>query len=179
MLYDQLSKIQKELKCPKLQYNKFGNFKYRNCEDILEALKEFIGDGLFLTITDEIVDISGRIYVKSTASISDGKVNISVSAYAREPISKKGMDESQITGSSSSYARKYALNGLFLIDDNKCADAISYNNDSLPELLPTHTQKWKRAIEAYQRDGNLKSVLSKVTISDQNKKAIMETANVS
>lgn len=111
-----LIEIQQQLKAPKSQVNSFGNYKYRNCEDILEALKPLLSSPL--TITDEIVMVGTRYYVKATATY-DG---VSVTAYAREAEIKKGMDEAQITGSASSYARKYALNGLFAIDDSKDAD---------------------------------------------------------
>lgn len=126
-----LSKLQKELKAPKSQFNKFGNYKYRNCEDILEALKPILPEGIFVKIEDDIISVGSRIYVKSIAIISDGENSISNTAMAREPENKKGMDESQITGAASSYARKYALNGLFLIDDTR--DADSHDNTPKPE----------------------------------------------
>lgn len=121
-LVTKLAKIQQELKAPKNQFNSFSNFKYRSCEDIMEAVKPLLGN-LILTVSDEIVQIGDRYYVKASASLSDGTSDIINSAYAREPLSKKGMDESQITGATSSYARKYALNGLFAIDDTKDADS--------------------------------------------------------
>lgn len=117
-----LSQIQQQLKAPKSQHNNFGNYNYRNCEDILEAVKPLLGD-LVLTISDDIVSIGSRYYVKATATLSDGQNTITNTAFARESETKKGMDESQITGASSSYARKYALNGLFCIDDTKDADS--------------------------------------------------------
>lgn len=121
-----LIEVQKELKAPKDQENTFGKYKYRNCEDILEAVKPKLEKvGLLLTISDEIVNIGDRFYVKATASVTDGDKVISVSALAREELIKKGMDGSQITGSASSYARKYALGGLFCIDDNKDADSTN------------------------------------------------------
>jgi len=121
-----LLKIQTELKAPKNQVNAFGKYKYRSCEDILEAVKPLLKEtGCFLTINDEIVEIGGRIYVKASARFHDGEHSISTEAYAREEETKKGMDASQITGSASSYARKYALNGLFLIDDTKDADSTN------------------------------------------------------
>ena len=123
-IQQKLFKIQKAIKAPKSQFNKFGHYYYRNCEDIFEATKPHLDD-CTVTITDEIVLIGNRFYVKATATISDHEGSISVSAYAREADSKKGMDESQITGASSSYARKYALNGLFLIDDTKDADSTN------------------------------------------------------
>lgn len=106
------------VKAPKGQINKFGNYKYRSCEDILEAVKPCL-DGLVLTINDDVKFFEGRFYIKATATLSDGVNEISASAFARETLSKKGMDEAQVTGSASSYARKYALNGLFCIDDSK------------------------------------------------------------
>lgn len=118
--------VQTALKAPKGQFNKFGGYKYRSCEDILEAVKPLLLEqGLQLTITDEPVEVGGRIYIKATATVTDGSETATVSGYAREAETKKGMDESQITGTASSYARKYALNGLFLIDDTKDADATN------------------------------------------------------
>jgi len=116
-----LNKIQKELKVPKNQKNTFGGYSYRSCEDILEAVKPLLGEAT-LSLTDEMRELGGRVYVQATATLSDGENSVTVSAYAREAESKKGMDESQITGAASSYARKYALNGLFLIDDTRDAD---------------------------------------------------------
>jgi hypothetical protein len=120
-LYKKLSEIQKNLIAPKGQYNDFSKFYYRSCEDILAAVKPHL-DGLVLTVTDDVVAVGDRVYVKATATISTGSQSISCSAFAREALEKKGMDASQITGSASSYARKYALNGLFAIDDSRDAD---------------------------------------------------------
>lgn len=121
---EKLIEVQSKLKAPKNQSNDFAHFKYRSCEDILEAVKPLIKEqGLSLIINDDIVLIGDRYYVKATILISDGVTSISNTAFAREDISKKGMDASQVTGATSSYARKYALNGLFLIDDNKDADS--------------------------------------------------------
>lgn len=120
----ELIAIQSELHAPKGQYNKFGGFSYRSCEDILEALKPLLAKyKCYVVIRDELAHIGGRFYVNAIASIvnEEGK-SVSTTAFAREADQKKGMDEAQITGSSSSYARKYALNGLFLIDDVKDAD---------------------------------------------------------
>ena len=117
--------IQSELKAPKGQYNSFGKYNYRSCEDILEGVKPLLAKhGLVLTIQDSIELIGDRYYVKATATITDGKENVSTSAYARESLDKKGMDASQVTGATSSYARKYALNGLLAIDDTKDADTM-------------------------------------------------------
>lgn len=119
-----VAEIQLKLKAPKSQFNKFGNYAYRNQEDILEALKPLLGD-LVLSISDDIIEVGGRVYVKSTAIITDGENTLSNSALAREAEEQKGMAEPMLTGSASSYARKYALNGLFLIDDTKDADATT------------------------------------------------------
>lgn len=121
---DRLVLIQSTLKAPKGQYNSFGKYHYRSAEDILEAVKPLLAEnGLSMTISDTLENIGTRYYVKATATLTDGEDSVSVSAYAREEETKKGMDGSQITGAASSYARKYALNGLFLIDDTKDADA--------------------------------------------------------
>ncbi len=123
---EKLIKIQEQLKAPKNQRNNFGNYNYRSCEDIFEAVKPLLKEnGLTLRLTDELVNIGERYYIKATAILSDGNDVIENVAYAREEETKKGMDGSQITGASSSYARKYALNGLFLIDDVKDSDATN------------------------------------------------------
>lgn len=126
-----LAQIQSELKAPKGQRNTFGKYNYRSCEDILEAVKPLLNvRGLVLLITDDIVQIGERYYVRATATIYDSEGSyISNSALAREEAVKKGMDASQITGATSSYARKYALNGLFAIDDTKDADATNKGQD--------------------------------------------------
>lgn len=117
--------IQSELKAPKGQYNSFGKYNYRSCEDILEGVKPLLAKhGLVLTIKDGIELIGDRFYVKATATITDGKEQLSTDAYARESADRKGMDASQVTGAASSYARKYALNGLLAIDDTKDADTM-------------------------------------------------------
>lgn len=124
-----LNRIQQELKAPKSQTNSFGNYKYRNCEDILEAVKPLLGKAI-VTLRDEIMNIGDRYYVKAIATIKEGTESESVTAYAREALEKKGMDASQITGSASSYARKYALNGLFCIDDTKDADSRDNSHET-------------------------------------------------
>ena len=121
-IVSELSRIQKELHAPKSQYNSFGKYKYRNCEDILEALKGVKGESA-VTVSDEIVLIGERYYVKATSSLRYKGEVISNIAYAREPENKKGMDEAMLTGATSSYARKFSLNGLFCIDDTKDADS--------------------------------------------------------
>ena len=124
-LHKKLWTIQQTLNAPKNQRNNFGGYNYRSAEDILEAVKPLL-QNITLTVSDEIVLIGNRYYVKATATLSDGEDAISVTAYAREEESKKGMDCSQLTGATSSYARKYALNGLFCIDDAKDPDTDAY-----------------------------------------------------
>ena len=125
-LVEKLIKIQSTLKAPKNQRNNFGGYNYRSCEDILEAVKPLLAEqGLILTISDDMVMLGNRFYVKASATITDGENSITNVAYAREEETKKGMDSSQITGAASSYARKYALNGLLCIDDTKDADATN------------------------------------------------------
>lgn len=129
-LVQKLTSIQSQLKAPKGQYNKFGNYNYRSLEDINEAVKPLLAsEGLTMTISDELVLVGDRFYIKASVAITDGKETLNVNGYAREEEKKKGMDGSQITGTASSYARKYALNGLFLIDDTKDADT----NENLQE----------------------------------------------
>ena len=130
-VYDKLVSVQTELKAPKNQYNIFGKYNYRSCEDILEDLKPVLKkNGATVIITDTLELVGDRYYVKATAKFVDVESGdfIENSAYAREDLSQKGMSESQITGSTSSYARKYCLNGLFLIDDTKDADTDEYQN---------------------------------------------------
>ena len=129
-----LSKIQAELKAPKGQRNTFGKYNYRSAEDILEAVKPLTAkNGLILTLSDEIELIGDRIYVKATARLTNGEQEVVTVAFAREEASKKGMDASQVTGAASSYARKYALNGLFCIDDNKDSDATNTHGKAEPK----------------------------------------------
>nr|DAR29689.1 MAG TPA: ERF superfamily protein [Caudoviricetes sp.] len=125
-LTKKLIAIQSKLNAPKNQRNKFGNYNYRSAEDILEAVKPLLLENeVALVVYDEIVQFGDRFYVKATAELSDGENKIAVSAFAREEDEKKGMDAAQLTGATSSYARKYAMNGLFAIDDNKDADATN------------------------------------------------------
>lgn len=120
-IHSKLAEIQRTLKAPKNQENKFGKYKYRSCEDILEAVKPLLSD-CTLIVSDKMIMLGDRFYIEATAKISDGKDYVEATAYAREALEQKGMAEAQLTGSTSSYARKYALNGLLLIDDNKDAD---------------------------------------------------------
>ena len=120
-MHKKLADIQQNLKAPKGQFNKFGGYNYRSCEDILSSVKPLLGD-LVLTVNDTIKMVGDRFYIEATASITDGETTVSATGYAREAEAKKGMDASHITGTASSYARKYALNGLLAIDDTKDAD---------------------------------------------------------
>lgn len=130
--------IQSMLKAPKGQYNSFGKYNYRSCEDILEGVKPLLDEQeLILTIEDSIEMIGDRYYVKATATLSDGTNSISTSAYARESLDKKGMDASQVTGATSSYARKYALNGLLAIDDTKDADTMDNSKKPVQQTQET------------------------------------------
>lgn len=140
-----LQQIQTELKAPKNQENKFGGYRYRSCEDILEAIKPLLAKyGASLTVTDDVMylgetikDAQCRFYIKATATLRDsenGEILAQTTAFAREPLTKKGMDDSQITGAASSYARKYALNGLFCIDDTKDADTMDNRTDNTQKI---------------------------------------------
>lgn len=163
---EKLAKIQNELKAPKNQFNAFGKYKYRNQEDILEAVKPLLyKHGLTLTITDEIHQVGDLIYVQAEAVISDGENFISTTAQAGIDPNRKGMDIAQSFGSSSSYARKYALNGLFLIDDTKDADSTN-THDKTPEAddkswLNKSTPQYKKVEEFIKGGGDINQVLSK------------------
>ena len=177
-IYEKLSNIQNELKAPKGQYNKFGGYKYRSCEDILEAVKPICKKyGTVLVLSDTLVNIGERYYIQATARLTDIEkpsemedTCISNTAYAREEETKKGMDGSQITGTASSYARKYALNGLFNIDDTKDADTDEFTKqqqeeEKLKEELIS--QKYITALQnsieknMFDVNGTDKEVLSK------------------
>lgn len=143
ILTQRVGDIQHKLKAPKGQYNSFGKYNYRSCEDILEGVKPLLKEhDLALLIDDEIVQIGERYYVKATAKITDGREIVSATAYAREPDTKKGMDESQITGATSSYARKYALNALLCIDDTKDADTMDNSKKPVQQTQET-VYNWK------------------------------------
>jgi len=142
-----LTEVQNKLKVPKNLFNNFGKYNYRNCESIMEAVKPILAEaGLTLYLKDDVIEVGGRIYIKATAVLSDEDSTIEVSALARESIEKKGMDESQITGTASSYARKYCLNGLFLIDDTKDADTDEFHaqtnrrSDDVEEIIVKLTE---------------------------------------
>ena len=151
---EKLSAIQQELKAPKGQYNSFGKYKYRSCEDILEAVKPICAKHkTALVLLDDIREVSGRFYVVAQAQLHDCESDnaVTATAFAREPDEKKGMADSQITGTASSYARKYALNGLFCIDDTKDADTDEYKHqqDKKPskEEMDAFNAQYKRDVE--------------------------------
>lgn len=153
----ELIAIQNKLKAPKGRKNNFGNYNYRSCEDILEAVKPLLAEyECTLTLTDDIVEVGGRVYVKATATICKSDESFRcVTAFAREAETKKGMDDSQITGTASSYARKYALNGLFLIDDTKDADTDEYKLQQEPfenkTISATQVKTLKEMAEKYNQ----------------------------
>lgn len=165
-LQDILTKVSTELNVPKARHNSFGNYNYRSLEDIYESVKPILlVYNLSLRLSDTIEAYGDRVYVKATATLSNGEETIEVSSYAREAVNKKGMDDSQITGTASSYARKYALSGLFLLDDVKDADTDEYTRStanepldgkSIPEQdkpwLNEGTPEWDKA-ESWVREG--------------------------
>lgn len=173
-IYKKLNEIQIKLKAPKSQFNKFGNYKYRNCEDILEALKPLLNEfKTVISLKDEIVFIEGRFYVKATVTLIDSETGeaFSTSAFAREEETKKGQDGSQITGASSSYARKYALNGLFAIDDTKDSDSTNthgkeeHKQDKVQDFLNSREGMIERLNENLSSD-KLKRMLTAYKVEE-------------
>lgn len=171
---NELVYIQSHLKAPKKQFNKFGGYAYRNAEDILEAVKPLLKEtNCTLTISDEIVQVADRIYVKATTTlITPSGQEYATIAYAREPFNKKGLDESQITGSASSYARKYSLNGLFCIDDNKDADYLNsskeYTQPATPQQPQPTIQQIQLEIAAATTTEALKFIWNKYPMMQKN-----------
>ena len=161
-LLKSLKKLQINLKVPKEQRNNFGKYNYRSCEDIVEEVKKVLDkeNDCTLFLQDEIVMMGSRFYVKATATYTNGKENISVSAYAREEEEKKGMDGSQITGSASSYARKYALNGLLLIDDTKDSDFTNNGQKTQPNILQKTQEKTKIQLNEKQWIKTIEAIMS-------------------
>lgn len=167
-----LIEIQSILKSPKSRWNEFGKYKFRSCEDILEAVKPLLAErGCLLTLDDALVAVADRVYIEATATIRLGDDSFSVKAYAREVENKKGCDPAQITGASSSYARKYALSGLFLLDDSVDADSMSYSKVE-PESAPVASESIKASAsqvrfleEKYKELGVLPKLLEKYKIS--------------
>ena len=157
--------VQQALKAPKDQFNGFGKYNYRSCEGILEALKPHLGiNQLIVTLGDRVVEVGGRVYIEATATVTDIEEGgqISCTAYAREEDSKKGMDASQVTGAASSYARKYALNGLFAIDDNKDSDATNDGGKDVSKKETTDNkfrcEKCGEVLKPYESNGKTYSI---------------------
>lgn len=147
-LQEKLIKIQSELKAPKNRFNAFGKYNYRDAEGILEAVKPLLArEGVLLTASDKVYTDNGRSYVQATYTLQLGELKIKAKASAREEESKKGMDGSQVTGASSSYARKYALNGMFLIDDTKDSDGTNDGSETKTTKAPACTRKETPATE--------------------------------
>lgn len=160
-VYEKLLAVQAELKAPKGQYNSFGKYKYRSCEDILEAVKPLLAKNkASLRISDEILLIGERFYIKATATFVDVESGESLAntAFAREEENKKGMDGSQITGTASSYARKYCLNGLFLIDDTKDADTDEYRNQQKCDKKEEAPKQEEHKITSEHNNGNVRYI---------------------
>jgi len=150
-IYEKLLEIQIELKAPKNQYNSFGNYNYRNAEDILEAVKPLCKKNkCILTLSDSIINIGDRYYIQAIARLSDleKSESIEVNGLAREPLEKKGMDSSQITGATSSYARKYALNGLFNIDDTKDSDSNEITKKTIKTVTEQDVKKVNNTLDS-------------------------------
>lgn len=162
--YSKLIKVQSTLNAPKGQRNNFGNYNYRSCEDIMGAVKPLLAEhGLVQFVSDEIEQIGDRFYVKATVTVTDGNTSHSVSAYARESLSKKGMDDAQVTGSTSSYARKYALNGMYNIDDNKDADTNEFREQAKNKA----SNQVKSSVIDF--DGILKAFVESASAADMSK----------
>ena len=185
-IHEKLAAIQSEMKAPKNLYNSFGKYSYRNAEGICEAFKPYGKKyGLSLVLSDEVMEIGGRVYVMATATLYDTESSdsIGVSAFAREAETKKGMDDAQVTGATSSYARKYALNGLFLLDDTKDPDTDEYRQqvekgkaDDKPAGYPP-VNEMQKACEAYYKGENLKNMLAYFgadSIANLSKAALMK-----
>ncbi len=147
--YKKLIKIQSTLNAPKGQFNSFGKYNYRSCEDIMGALKPLLAaEGLFQFISDSVEVVGSRHYIKATVTVTDGETSVSNSAFAREDEQKKGMDGSQVTGASSSYARKYALNGMWNIDDSKDADTNEFRDQQAKQAKQDVKQQNKPHLDA-------------------------------
>jgi len=185
-----LADIQAKLKAPKGQFNSFGKYHYRSAEDILEAVKKVVNPmGFSIVLTDQVKEVGGRIYVEAIASLFNGELEYNSTGFAREEETKKGMDGSQITGAASSYARKYALNGLFAIDDTKDSDATNdhgKSQESKPQAIasiPAPTQfdnEFKELIADVKRViviDELKAVWNKLTAEAKENKEIKQLFN--
>jgi len=175
-----LTEIQNELKAPKNQYNSFGKYKYRSCEDILEAVKPLLKKhNCNLTLTDSVFEVGGLVFIQAIATIIGQDDTIEVKSQAGIDPNRKGMDIAQSFGSSSSYARKYALNGLFLIDDTKDADATNDHGKGVKEQpkakieLNKNTLAWTKAVQYLVDGGLISAIEGKYALTEVNKAALM------
>lgn len=191
-IFQKLSKVQNELRVGKTKYNSFSNFYYRSCEDIFDAIKPVLmKHNMSLYMYDNIVIIGSRYYVEATAVLIDNEdgSTLQAKAYARETETKKGNDESQITGSASSYARKYALNGLFLLDDAKDPDSddnrnkdnhktATPNNTAVKIVLEEGTELYNRAVKYLSEGGDISRIESKYIISEKVKNKLLRDSQL-
>jgi hypothetical protein len=182
-IYEVLGKIQKGLQVPKENYNKFSDFKYRKCEDILECVKKVLPDECYVVLSDDVVTVGERYYVKATASFHYKDQCVTSQSFAREPLEKKKFDDSQITGAASSYARKYALSGLFMIDDNRDVDAQEIADEKVkPVNNVIGAQKYFKSpiSEGMSRSTSehLRFLFSYLRVTDEKKEKIREWAKV-
>jgi len=182
-MIEQLVKVQNELKAPKSQYNSFGKYSYRNAEDIFEAAKPICFKyGLFLSISDEVIEVGGSLFVESTATITDGEKSFNVKAQAGLDLNRKGMDKAQASGASSSYARKYALGGLFLLDDTKDADATNTHGKAPAKAvvkaeLKLNSEAYLKAIQAVtNKTVSVAQVEAKYTLSNVVKDTLLKAS---
>ena len=176
-IYAALLAVQQKLNVPKSRDNKFGGYKYRSAEDILAAAKPLCNDnGLLLLMQDEVVQVGERLYIKARASVVDIATGdeISTVAFAREDQSKKGMDVSQVTGATSSYARKYALNGLFAIDDTKDPDTNEYRQEQQERAKKGHPNEQQELSEKMERRALLNKLMSKAKAQGISKEVLRE-----
>jgi hypothetical protein len=177
-----LSEIQLELKVTKEQHNSFGKYNYRSCEDIFAAIKPLLGKfGCAIFAKDKIELVGDRYYVCAEVTLSDGKEVITTQAYAREAQTKKGMDEAQITGAASSYARKYALAGMFALDDNKDIDSSEdtpQSDGKKRQLTPSDKEWWGRAVSRAKKDGVLDEIKKHAILSLDNEVLLKKEAGI-
>jgi hypothetical protein len=170
-MIEKLIKVQNELKAPKNQYNSFGKYKYRNQEDILEAVKPLLyKHGLMMTLTDKLLSVGDELFIEATVIITDGEKTHSVSAFAGLDINKKGMDKAQATGAAGSYARKYALNGCFLIDDSKDSDSTNTHGKTAPVGKPNlvdGSEAYLKAAQFVKGDGTVAQIKSKYNLTKE------------
>lgn len=170
-MIEKLIKIQNELKAPKNQYNSFGKYSYRNAEDIFEATKPICFKyGLLLTVTDQIIEVGGDLFVEATATITDGEKMIASRAQAGLDLNRKGMDKAQSTGASSSYARKYAMSGLMMLDDSKDPDATNTHGKKAPTkpALKENSEAYLKVVTALKsKKFKVSDVTSKYQVSSE------------